>query len=409
MLTPEDIRKDFPIFNRKIRGKDLIYLDNAATSQKPFQVISTIENYYKNHNANIHRSVHLLGYESTIEYEEAHKKVANFINARYWEEIIFVRNATEGVNLIAYSYGLNRLKEDDEIIIGISEHHSNFVPWQFVASKTGAKLKFIDIDEDYRLSIEHFKKLLTERTRIVSVGHVSNITGVINPIKEIVSISKSVGAITIIDGAQGLPHLRVDVQDIGCDFYVGTGHKMCGPTGIGFVYGRKEILSEMDPFLYGGDMIDTVTIEKSTWNDLPWKFEAGTSSVADGIGLGAAVDYLEGVGMDNIERIEKELTHYAFGVLSSIKGIIMYGPNHTKNRVGVFSFKLEGVHPHDIAYILDREGVAIRSGHHCAQPYLNRIGAEDGTARISTYIYNTKADIDKAAEAIEKVKLVFKV
>lgn len=409
MLRPEDIRKDFPIFERKVRGKELVYLDNAATSQRPIQVISRIENYYKTQNANIHRSVHLLGYESTVEYEEAHKKVARFINARSWQEIIFVRNATEGINLIAYSYGLNNLKEGDEVIVAISEHHSNFVPWQFVCGKTGAKLRIIDINNDYRLDLDVYSRLLNERTKIVSVGHVSNITGVINPVKEIVRMAKEVGALTVIDGAQGIPHLKVDVQDIGCDFYVATGHKMCGPTGIGFVYGRKEILESMEPFLYGGDMIDTVTVEKTTWNDLPWKFEAGTANIAGGIGLGVAVDYLESIGMDNVEKIEREITSYAFEVLSNIKGIKLFGPNSVESRVGVFSFSIEGVHPHDVAYIFDKEGIAIRSGHHCAQPFLNRIGAGDGTARISTYIYNTKSDIDKVVEAIEKVKRVFKI
>ncbi|MCS7298689.1 MAG: cysteine desulfurase [Spirochaetia bacterium] len=409
MVTHYDIRKDFPIFNRKIRGKELVYLDNAATSQKPIQVISKIEEFYRNHNANIHRSVHTLGYEATVEYEEAHKKVARFINARSWQEIIFVRNATEGINLIAYSLGLNILKPQDEIIIAISEHHSNLVPWQFVARRTSSKLKFIDIDDDYRLRLDQFESMLSERTKIVSVGHVSNITGVINPIKEIVRLAKKVGAITVIDGAQGLPHLKVDVQDIGCDFYVGTGHKMCGPTGIGFVYGRKEILENMEPFMYGGDMIETVTTEKSTWNELPWKFEAGTANIAGGIGLGYAVDYLESIGMEMIEELEKEITEYTLEVLSSIDKVKLFCPRDTKDRLGVFSFAIEGVHPHDVAYILDREGIAIRSGHHCAQPLLNRIGASDGSARISTYIYNTKEDIDKAAQAIQKVIYTFKI
>jgi len=408
-ISAETLRKDFPIFERTIGGKKLVYLDNAATSQKPIQVISKIEEFYKMHNANIHRSVHLLSHEATVEYEEAHKKVARFINANSWQEIIFVRNATEGINLIAYSLGLNSLKEGDEIIIAISEHHSNLVPWQFVARKTGAKLKYIDINDDYTLSIDNYKKLLTEKTKIVSIGHVSNITGVINPVKEIVSLAKRVGAITIVDGAQGLPHLKVDVQDIGCDFYVGTGHKMCGPTGIGFVYGKKEILEEMEPFLYGGDMIDNVTTEGSTWNELPWKFEAGTANIDGGIGLGATVDYLSSIGMENVEKIEKEITAYALERLSSIKGIKLFTPNKVEGRLGVFSFVVDGVHPHDIAYILDNEGVAIRSGHHCAQPLLNRIGADTGTARISTYIYNTKEDIDIAVKAIEKVKSVFKV
>ncbi|MCX8029223.1 MAG: cysteine desulfurase [Brevinematales bacterium] len=409
VLTPEEIKKDFPIFNRKIRGKTLVYLDNAATSQKPIQVISRIEEYYKNQNANIHRSVHLLGYESTVEYEESHKKVARFINAREWQEIIFVRNATEGINLIAYSLGLNTLKEGDEIIIAISEHHSNLVPWQFVSMKTGARLRFIDIDDDYRLKVDDFVNMISRKTKIVSVGHVSNITGVVNPIKDIVKYAREIGAITVIDGAQGAPHLKVDVQDIGCDFYVATGHKMCGPTGIGFVYGRRELLEEMEPFMYGGDMIETVSIEKSTWNELPWKFEAGTSNIAGGIALGTAIDYLESIGMENIERLEKEITYYALDVLSEIKGVRLFGPKTTNNRLGVFSFLIEGVHPHDTAYIFDKEGIAIRSGHHCAQPLLNRIGANEGTARISTYIYNTKEDIDKVVDAIEKVKFTFKV
>ncbi|MFN4245926.1 MAG: cysteine desulfurase [Brevinematia bacterium] len=408
-ITPEVIRKDFPIFDRKIRGKELVYLDNAATSQKPIQVISEIEKYYRTQNANIHRSVHLLGYESTVRYEEAHKKVASFINARDWREVIFVRNATEGINLIAYSYALNNLKEGDEIVISISEHHSNFVPWQFVSKVVGAKLRVFDVGDDYRLNLDEFRNIISDRTKIVSVGHVSNITGVINPIKEIISLAKQVNALTIVDGAQGVPHLKVDVQDIGCDFYVGTGHKMCGPTGIGFVYGRMEILENMPPFLYGGDMIQNVTVYDSTWNELPWKFEAGTSNIAGGIGLAAAIDYLESIGMDNIERIEKEITKYSIEALSSVKDVKLFGPSDVDDRLGVFSFSIKGVHPHDIAYIFDREGIAIRSGHHCAQPFLNRIGASEGVARISTYIYNTKSDIDKVVEAIEKVKQIFKV
>ncbi len=409
MLKAEKIKEDFPIFNRKIRGKELVYLDNAATSQKPLQVLEKIEKYYKTQNANIHRSVHLLGHESTVEYEEAHKKVARFINASSWKEIIFTRNATEGINLIAYSYALNNLKEGDEIIISISEHHSNLVPWQYLSQKKGLKLKIIDINDDYRLDLEHYKKLLTEKTKIVSVAHVSNITGVINPIKEIVKLAKEVGAITVIDGAQGAPHLKVDVQDIGCDFYVATGHKMCGPTGIGFIYGRKEILEKMEPFLLGGDMIDSVSVEKTTWNELPWKFEAGTPNIADGIGLGTAIDYLENLGMENIEKLERELTTYTYERILSVKNMILYGPKTLEDRLCVFSFKIEGVHPHDIAYIFDKEGIAIRSGHHCAQPFLKRIGAEEGTARVSAYIYNTKDDIDKAIEAIEKVKSIFKI
>lgn len=408
-ITPEEIKKDFPIFSRKVRGKDLIYLDNAATSQKPIQVISKMEYYYRNQNANIHRSVHLLGYESTVEYEEAHKKVASFINASSWREIIFVRNATEGINLIAYSYALNNLKEGDEVVISISEHHSNFVPWQFVCKRTGAKLRILDVDEDYRLRLDEFENMLSEKTKIVSIGHVSNVTGVVNPIKTIVSLAKRVNAVTIIDGAQGLPHLKVDVQDIGCDFYVATGHKMCGPTGIGFVYGRSKILESMEPFLYGGDMIDTVTIENSTWNELPWKFEAGTANIAGGIGLGAAIDYLENIGMENVEKLEKDLTEYTLNVLSGIKGIQLLGPKNAKDRIGVFSFSIDGVHPHDVAYLLDKEGIAVRSGHHCAQPFLRRLMAENGVTRISIYIYNTKSDIDKTAEAIEKVKKVFKI
>ncbi|MEN2997562.1 MAG: cysteine desulfurase [Brevinematia bacterium] len=409
VVTPEDIRKDFPIFQRRVRGKELVYLDNAATSQKPIQVISRIESYYKTQNANIHRSIHILSYESTVEYEEAHRKVARFINARSWREVIFVRNATEGINLVAYAYGLNKLREGDEIVLAISEHHSNLVPWQFVCRKTGARLRFIDVDEDYRLKLDEFKQILSERTKIVSIGHVSNITGVINPIREVVSLAKEVGALTIIDGAQGLPHLKVDVQDVGCDFYIATGHKMCGPTGIGFVYGKEEILSEMEPFLYGGDMIDTVTLETSTWNELPWKFESGTANIAGGIGLGAAVDYLEGITMTVVEEIERDLTEYALDVLLGVEGLRLFGPRDVRDRIGVFSFMLDGIHPHDVAHILDREGIAIRSGHHCAQPFLNRIGAESGTARVSTYIYNTKSDIDRLAEALEKVKKIFRV
>jgi cysteine desulfurase/selenocysteine lyase len=404
-LDPLKIKEDFPVFTRKVNGRNLVYLDNAATSQKPLPVIECIENYYKRHNANIHRGVHTLSYESTVMYEDGHKKTAEFIGASDWTEIIFTRNATESINLVAYGWGLHNLNEGDEVLITIMEHHSNIVPWQMLRDKKGITLKYIDVDADGNLRLDDLDSLITDKTRLVSLIHASNVTGAVNPVKYIAGEAKKAGALVLIDGAQSIPHIPIDVVDIGCDFFAASGHKMLGPTGIGFLYGRKELLEEMEPFLYGGDMIEKVTMEESTWNELPWKFEAGTPNIAGGIALGAAVDYINAVGIDNIYRHEAELMEYAAERFSEIPWIKTYGPA-TGERVGVISFNVEGVHPHDLAGTLDEEGIAVRSGHHCAQPLMHKLGM-DYAARVSFYLYNTKEEIDLAIRALEKAKKLF--
>lgn len=402
-MSEINCRKDFPIFKRLVNGKPLIYFDNAATTQRPIQVIEAVRKFYETYNANVHRGVHTLSYEATVAYEEAHKKVARFINARSWREIIFVRNASEALNLVMYAYALNRLRPGDEIVTTVSEHHSNLVPWFYLRDRKGVILKFADVHDDGRLNLEHLRSLITEKTKIVTVVHASNITGVIHPVREIGKWAHEVGAIFVVDGAQSVPHIPVDVQEIDADFFAASGHKMLGPTGIGFLYGKQEILEEMDPFLYGGDMIFEVTLEGATWNELPWKFEAGTPNIAGGIGLGAAVDYLTGIGMDRIYAHEQELTAYALQRLSEVKGLTLYGPRDTRDRLGVISFNIEGVHPHDIAHIFDEYGIAIRSGHHCAQPLMRRLGIP-GAARASFYLYNTREEIDRMMEAIAQVQ-----
>ncbi len=404
-INIEKIRNDFPILNRVINGYPVIYFDNAATTQRPKQVIDAVKNFYENTNANIHRAVHTLSYEATIAYEEAHKKIAKFINANSWREIIFTRNATEAINLVAYAWGLQHLQKDDEVIVTLMEHHSNIVPWQWLRKFKEIKLKFVDITDDGYLKIEEFEKLITPRTKLVAVVHASNVLGTINPAKEITQIAKSKGCYVLIDGAQSTPHIKVDVQDIRCDFFVASGHKMLGPTGIGFLYSRREILEEMNPFLYGGDMISTVTTEDATWNELPWKFEAGTPNIAGGIGLGVAVDYLQEVGMDKVFEHEKELLNYAFEKMNEIPDIEIYGPR--ENRLGVISFNIRDIHPHDIAGVLDQHGIAVRSGNHCTQPLLARLGVEN-TVRASFYIYNTFEEIDRFVDALKKAVKIFK-
>jgi len=405
-FNPELIKNDFPIFKRKINGKPLIYLDNAATSQKPESVINCIDNYYKNHNSNIHRGVHTLSYESTVMYEDAHKKVADFIGAQGWKEIIFTRNATESINLLAYGWGLHNLKEGDEIVITIMEHHSDIVPWQMLRDLKGIKINVLGVDEKGDLKLEDLSGVLSEKTKLVCIIHASNVLGTVNPVKKITEEAKKFGALVLIDSAQSAPHIPINVQDIGCDFLVASGHKMMGPTGIGFLYGRSELLEEMEPFMYGGDMIEKVTLSKSTWNELPWKFEAGTPNIAGGIGLGAAVDYLQEVGLKNIYNHEEELLSYALEKISEFSWISVYGHKGLSSSVGVISFNVEGVHPHDVAGMLDEEGIAIRSGHHCAQPLMHELSM-DYAARMSFYLYNTKEEIDLCIETLKKVKKLF--
>ncbi len=400
----ETIRKDFPILQRKVHGKQLVYFDNAATSQKPKDVIKAIDFYYRNYNANIHRSIHQLGEEATEKYEEAHEKVADFINADSYENIVFTKNTTESLNLLAYSLTAG-LKKDDEIVISQMEHHSNFVPWQQLAKQRGLKLKFIEIDENGDLDAESINKNITKKTKIVSLTHVSNVLGTINPVKEIAKIAHENNALFAVDGAQSVPHMPVDVKDIDADFYAFSGHKMLGPTGIGVLYGKKELLESMQPFLYGGEMIREVKFDTTTFNDLPWKFEAGTMNIVEGIGLGVAIDYLKNIGMDQIQNRDNELVGYAVKKLKEVKGITIYGP---KKRGAVVSFNVDKIHAHDVSQILDSEGIAIRAGHHCCMPLMSILKVP-ATARASFYLYNTEEEIDKFIDALGKVKKVFGV
>jgi cysteine desulfurase / selenocysteine lyase len=396
------IRKDFPIFSKKVNGKRLVYLDNAATTQKPLQVIKAMDSYYREHNANVHRAIHQLSEEATALYEKAHKGAARFINASGMEEIIFTKNATEGLNLAAYSLTAG-LKKDDEIVISQMEHHSNLVPWQQMALQRGLSLRYIPVAKTGELSIENIQKTITKKTKIVAVAHVSNTLGTINDVQKISKIAHENGALCVVDGAQGVPHLPVDVRKLGVDLLSFSGHKMLGPTGIGVLYGKKDVLEKMPPFLMGGGMIREVGWEKTSWNDLPWKFEAGTPNVAEAVGLSAAIDYLEGIGMKNVEKREQELVNFTLKKLSSIKDVDSYGP---KKRAAVFSFNVKGVHAHDVSAILDSEGVAIRGGHHCTMPLMGILGVA-GTSRASLSVYNTEEEIDALCAGIEKVKKVF--
>jgi cysteine desulfurase/selenocysteine lyase len=406
-LDPEEIRRDFPILQRKIQGKPLAYLDNAATTQKPRQVISAVKDFYERKNANVHRAVHTLSYEASLAYEEAHHKVAEFIGAARPEEIIFTRNATEALNLVAYAWGLWELQEGDEVLLTVMEHHSNIVPWQALRRLKGIQLKFIDVDDCGRLRLDELPRLLTEKTRLVGLIHASNVLGTVNPVAEIAREAHRTGALVLIDGAQSVPHLPLDVEKLDCDLLATSGHKMLGPTGTGFLYGKRELLEEMEPFLYGGDMIETVTLKGATWNSLPWKFEAGTADIAGGIGLGAAVDYLEGLGMERVYRHESRLLEYAWERLSGVEGLKLYGPAPDEaERLGIIAFNLKGVHPHDVALALDQEGIAVRSGHHCAQPLMRRLGMEFAI-RASLYIYNTKEEVERLAAALEEARRAF--
>ncbi len=404
-MIRNNIKSDFPIFSYwESRGKPLIYLDSAATTQKPLRVISTLEEYYSQFNANVHRGTYELSQIATDIYEEARSKAAHFINAPQPESIIFTRNATESLNLIAYAWGLNSLKEGDEVILSEMEHHSNLVPWHIIARHTGAVLKFIRMNGDYLLDLESLKKNLTRKTKAVSVVHVSNVLGTINPVKEITALAHEAGAISIVDGAQSAPHIPVDVQDIGCDFYAFSGHKMCGPTGIGALYGRYDILEKMEPFLGGGEMINEVFPTTSNYAKPPYKFEAGTPNISGAIGLKAAIDYLEEIGLKDIEEYEMSLGDYAAHRLAEVEGIHIFRPHTTGT--GVISFTIDNVHPHDISTILDSEGIAIRAGHHCAQPLMRKLQVQS-TARASFYLYNDKSDVEALASALEKSVSIF--
>lgn len=402
-MNIHEIRKQFPILDQKVNGKQLVYFDSAATSQKPIQVIETLEHYYKEYNSNVHRGVHTLGTKATDAYEGAREKVRKFINAKSMEEIIFTRGTTTALNTVAASYGLDNVKEGDEIVISYMEHHSNIIPWQQVAKKTGATLKYLPLQLDGTISLEDVRQTVTPNTKIVSIMHVSNVLGTINPVKEIGAIAHENGAIMIVDGAQSAPHMKVDVQDLNCDFYALSAHKMCGPTGVGVLYGKKELLNNMEPIEFGGEMIDFVDLQESTWKELPWKFEAGTPIIGNAIGLGAAIDFLEEIGLHNIEKHEHELAQYALERLSEVDGVTIYGPKH---RAGLVTFNIEDVHPHDVATVLDVEGIAVRAGHHCAQPLMKWLKASS-TARASFYLYNTKEEIDTFVESLIKTKEYF--
>jgi len=400
------VRDDFPILKRRIHDYPLVYMDNAATTQRPRQVVEAMDRYYLEYNANIHRAIHTLGYESTVAYEEAHKKVARFIKAKSWREIVFVRNATEALNLVAMAWGSANLRAGDEVVVSLMEHHSNIVPWQMLRDRLGVFLKFIPVTPEGVLDLEAAARLITPKTKLVGLVHASNVLGAINPVREIRDMARAVGACFLLDGAQSVPHMPIDVQELDCDFFAASGHKMLGPTGIGFLYGKKAILEAMPPFMTGGDMIATVTCEASTWNELPWKFEAGTAAIAEGIGLGAAVDYLGGLGMDQIYDYERSLGIYTLDKLSKIDGLTIYGHQQGES-LAVFSFNLNGIHPHDGANALDRFGIAVRSGHHCAQPLMNELGM-DNTLRASLYLYNTREEIDVLVDALDQIKKLFR-
>ncbi len=400
----EEVRRDFPILREKVYGKPLVYLDNAATSQKPQLVIETLQKYYGLENANIHRGIHFLSERATQTYEDARAKVRGFLNAAESREIIFVRGTTEGINLVAQSYGRKFIGEEDEIILSAMEHHSNIVPWQILCEQGGARLRIIPMNDDGELLIDEYERLLSDRTKLVAVTHLSNALGTINPIKQIIQITHRHGVPVLVDGAQAVPHLKVDVRDLDCDFYAFSGHKLYGPTGVGVLYGRASLLDAMPPYQGGGDMIRSVTFEKTLYNVLPYKFEAGTPNIAGGIGLGAAIDYLSQVGLDLVTEYERELLDYATDAVSTITGVQIIGT--AKEKAGVLSFVLDGVHAHDIGTILDQEGIAIRTGHHCAMPVMQRFGVS-ATARASLAFYNTRAEVDALVGAIHKVKRVF--
>jgi cysteine desulfurase/selenocysteine lyase len=401
------IRKDFPILQRKVYGKPLVYLDNAATSQKPRQVIDALVRYYEEYNANIHRAVHALGEEATAAYEESRGKVARFINAPSADSVIFTRNTTEAINLVAYTWGRANIGEGDEIVLTQMEHHSNLIPWQRLAQEKGATIRYIEMNGDQTLALDGLGTLFRKNTKMMAMPHVSNSMGTINPVAEIAHEARRAGVMFLVDGAQGAPHLPVDVQAIGCDFYAFSSHKMLGPTGIGVLWGRRELLEEMEPFLGGGEMIRKVTFEGATWNDLPWKFEAGTPNIADAIAFGAAIDYLTELGMDNVRRHEVEITGYALDQLRKFDDITLYGPADPQDRGGVVSFNFGDLHPHDVGTVLDRHGVAIRAGHHCTQPLMRTLGIT-GTARASFYLYNTEEEVDVLVDALKAARDFFK-
>jgi cysteine desulfurase/selenocysteine lyase len=407
MIDVKKIREDFPIFKN---NPNLIYFDNAASTQKPKQVIEKVKEVYEKYYSNIHRGVYNLSIKSSEMYEDSHKIVANFINAKDWSEVIFTKNTTEAINLIAYSFALNNLKKGDKIVLSVMEHHSNLVPWQFVSKKTGATLEYIGLTKDYRLDLNELEKKIDEKTKIVAITNMSNVLGTINEVEEIIKIAHEKGAIVVVDGAQSVPHMKTDVRKIDADFLAFSAHKMLGPSGIGVLYGKKELLEKMDPFLYGGDMISDVDFNEAYWNELPWKFEAGTPNICDGIAFMEAIKYLEKLGMENIEAYERSLVEFFLKRFNEIKNkfidkIELIGPNDTKNRGAVFSFVFKDLHPHFVAKNLDLRNIAVRSGYHCAHPLMKylKIFDKGGTVRASLYVYNTKEEVERFFEEIENI------
>jgi len=406
MLDVKAIRKDFPILEREVYGKPLVYLDNAATSQKPRSVIQALVEYYEGYNSNVHRGVHALSMEATDRYEEARAKVARFINADSTESIVWTRNTTESINLVANTWAMDEINAGDEIVVTQMEHHSNLVPWQKVAKEKGASLRILPLTEDGTLDSGEFDSYITPRCKLLSVVHVSNSLGTINPISELVSRARSVGAAVMIDAAQSVPHLPVDVQEMDCDFLAFSGHKMLGPTGIGVLYVKRDVLERMEPFLLGGEMVLEVWNDRATWNDLPMRFEAGTPNIADAIALGAAVDYLEALGMDNVREHEVQLTKYGLDAFKELEEIDVFGPSDPRLRGGVISFHHSDVHPHDLGTVLDRQGIAIRTGHHCTMPLMRSMDVI-ATARASFYIYNTEEEVDLLVDGLKQALQYF--
>ena len=407
-LDVERIREDFPVLARSVHGNQLVYLDNAATSQKPRQVIDAMSSVYEEHNANIHRGVYEFSERTTALFEGAREKVAKLINAPHAREVIFCRNATEGLNLVMHTWGRDNITAGDVIVTTVLEHHSNFVPWQQLALQTGATLVVVDIDDEGRLRRDQYSAAMARRPKLVAITHTSNGLGTVTPAKELIAEAHAAGAITVLDGAQSVPHAKVDVRDLGTDFLAFSGHKMLAPPGSGVVWGRTALLEKMRPFMYGGDMISRVAVDLTTWNDLPWKFEAGTSAYVDAIGLGAAVDYLQAVGMEKIHAHERALVEYALPRLEAVGGVTLFGPKTAEDRVGVISFDVQGIHPHDVAQIFDSRAICVRAGHHCNQPLMTRLGTA-ATTRASFYLYNTFAEIDALVDAIGEAKRLFKV
>lgn len=401
-----DIRKDFPILHQEINGHPLVYLDSAATSQKPRPVIEVLKRYYELDNSNVHRGVHTLGSRATEAYELAREKIARFIGAESPAQVIFTRGTTESLNMVAYGFARQELKEDDEIVLTAAEHHSNLIPWQQVARVTGAKLRYIPLQNDGTIRVEDARELINSKTKIVAIAQVSNVLGTIHPVRELADLVHAVGGIIVVDGAQSVPHMPVNVRELNCDFLAFSGHKMCGPTGIGVLYGKRALLDRMEPTYFGGEMIDVVELYEATWKETPWKFEGGTPIIAGAVGLGAAVDYLTEVGMEAIREHDREITTYALERLREIPELTIYGPDESAERGGLVTFNLGNIHPHDVSTVLDSEGIAIRAGHHCAQPLMRFLNVP-ATARASFYLYNTKQDIDALVHALLSAKEFF--